>query len=816
MTRRSAALACALALLAPRALAAQSPVRPHLEWRTVRTEHFDLHYPAELAEWTAELAGRMEGVHAAVSRLVGSAPRERITVIAEDPSGQANGSAISVLSGPVIHVWPTPPDPRSVLGNNRGAAEQLMVHEYAHVAHLTRPSRNPRDESRRFFMISPRGPLGRKTPRWVREGYATYVEGKLTGSGRPYGVYRPTVLRQWALEGKLPTYAQLSASSGFQGGAMAYLAGSAFLEWLVEKRGEESLVHLWRRLSARQPRTFEDAFAGVYGDAPADLYDRFTVEVTGRALEARLALARGGIVAGDTVQRLRGGTADPALSPDGRHLAVVLRAGGDGPGRVVVWRTAEEAGDSAEARARARLLARDPEDVPPSRAYPRPRRAVATLLPVRGRGHDEPRFLPGGEEILVTRQEPLGDGAFRPDLFAWSWRRGTVRRITRGASVRDADPSPDGRSAAAVQCLGGVCSLARVDLATGAVATLARGAPNTVFHRPRWSPDGSWIAVSVQERGRWRLARVDPATGSRAYLDPEDGASRYEPAFLPGGAELVAVSERGGVANLEVLDPETGAVRPLTRVTGAAVAPAPDPATGSVYFLSLHAQGYDLGRVHPDSLELGEAVPLPARLAPAAPRVPAAPADTFARAVVPPSRPYGAGPRGYRVLPQAWGDADGFGGGVALLSQDPVGRLTWLAQGAYGERDSWRGGSLRATWRGWRPALGAEAFAVRQAPSAGADLAGGLLDAEYAGAALSAVHSRQGSTLTQRAGAGASLGRLELAAGRWEAPEGGGLARALAWADYSVSGLRAGLLNGGVGVHGSVGRTGDETWWRGT
>ena len=35
---------------------------------------------------------------------------------------------------------------------------------------------------------------------------------------------------------------------------MRYLVGSAFLEWLVERKGDESLPHLWRRMSARVDR----------------------------------------------------------------------------------------------------------------------------------------------------------------------------------------------------------------------------------------------------------------------------------------------------------------------------------------------------------------------------------------------------------------------------------------------------------------------------------------------------------------------------------------------------------------------------------
>ncbi|HEX5726777.1 MAG TPA: hypothetical protein VFX98_14975, partial [Longimicrobiaceae bacterium] len=367
MTRRLlSALLLAAALAAPGAAAAQVFTRPFLEWRTVRTEHFEVHFPAAMSAWTLDVVSRLEAVHQEVSALVGYAPGRRVTVVVEDPSNQSNGFAFSFLDAPAIALWPTPPDPRSQIGSNRGFAEQLVVHEFAHVAHLTRPTRNPRQRLITRLLPVKIGPVSNRTPRWVREGYATWVEGKLTGSGRPHGVLRAAMLRQWALEGRLPTYEQLNATGGFLGGSMAYQAGSAFLEWLAARRGEESLVHLWRRLSARQPRAFAEAFAGVYGGSPQQLYGLFTVEVTARALEAREVLAEaGGVVEGDTVQRLAWGTGDPAVSPDGAHMAVVLRGAPPAPSRVVVWKTADEPReDSATLAARRRLLERDPEDVP--------------------------------------------------------------------------------------------------------------------------------------------------------------------------------------------------------------------------------------------------------------------------------------------------------------------------------------------------------------------------------------------------------------------------------------------------------------------
>ncbi|HET6361071.1 MAG TPA: hypothetical protein VFH11_03340, partial [Gemmatimonadota bacterium] len=230
-------------LLVPTAARAQPPVRPTADWRTVETAHFVVHYPAELAAWTEPMVRRLEAIHDAVSGAVGFEPGGRTTMIVDDPTGQANG----ISFGPVIYLWPTPPGPTSEIGENRGWSEMLTVHEYAHSAHLTRPTRNPLDRVLYSLFPFPVQPLAVRTPRWAIEGYATYLEGKLTGSGRPHGTWRPAVLRKWALEGRLPRYDELNRTGAEWEGSMAYLAGSAFVEWLVDRKGEDALRDLWAR-----------------------------------------------------------------------------------------------------------------------------------------------------------------------------------------------------------------------------------------------------------------------------------------------------------------------------------------------------------------------------------------------------------------------------------------------------------------------------------------------------------------------------------------------------------------------------------------
>ena len=103
--------------------------RPSLEWMTVRTRYFEVHYPAPMAEWVQDLTTRLDTVHDAVSALVGYAPHRRITVIVEDPISQANGFANAPIDDPLMVLWPTPPDPAGMLGTYRDWPELLAGHE---------------------------------------------------------------------------------------------------------------------------------------------------------------------------------------------------------------------------------------------------------------------------------------------------------------------------------------------------------------------------------------------------------------------------------------------------------------------------------------------------------------------------------------------------------------------------------------------------------------------------------------------------------------------------------------------------------------
>lgn len=766
MRSRLPLLAVVLVLVSS-AAAGQAPWE---DWRTIETAHYRIHYPAPFETWARHAAESIESIHERVTGLVGYAPGPRIDIVISDPLADANGEAIPYLDRPRIVLWTSPPQAETGLSDFKDWMTLLATHEVAHVVHLTRPrNRSPRWLER--LSPAPFGPLAIGSPRWVSEGYATLVEGALTGSGRPASSFRAMVLREFALEGKLPAYGALSGTAGWLGGSMAYLAGSAYLEWLAA-RSPEALPKLWKRMASRRGGSFDDAFRAVFAESPRDLYGRFTADVTARAVAEAKRIEAAGLVEGERWQRLRGGTLAPQVSADGKRL-LVRRDPSPSESELAVWEIGEteEERQAAERRARrdAELL-RDPDEVVDVPESPRPRTPPWRLPRENGYSAADPRFLPRGESVLFARRAPDAEGVLRWDLYRWEYTAGRVERVTHLADVRDADPDPAGAFAIGVRGRYGFSELVRVDLATGAVAALdvpqSAGDTWRVWAHPRVSPEGSRVAALLHREARWRLV-VLPAEGGDPVELPLGGAPQGPPAWSADGARLWVATDAGGIWNLVEVDATGGRpASPKTHVTGGAFAPAPAPDGRSVYFLSLTAAGVDLRR-----LDLAQAPPAgvvsgpggdDAGAFPLLPPLVSEPPPPFAAAAPPEPRPYDAWTE-LTVRPLVNFVLGPSGNSVQLGADagDVVGRLHAFAAGSIGNAVGPRGGAGGLAWRRLPVALSAQAFTAIEKPGGQGLAPRPDLDAQRTGGWLAAEWGRPYSWGRVSAEAGGGGTRVE-------------------------------------------------------
>lgn len=180
-------------------------------------------------------------------------------------------------------------------------------------------------------------------------------------------------------------------------------------------------------------------------------------------------------------------------------------------------------------------------------------------------------WSPKGDEILfVSNREADPDRVFNYDVFAVSIARQTVRRITNTkASEHHPVWSPDGASIAMLATTRPLTSSETTMEDTHvwvmkADGSLRREIGAVIDNRqgpPRWSADGAWIYVTVQERGDVRLYRLPSAGGAPEVVAPpaaergtvgswsvaKDGTVAFE-MTTPGSPSELYVREAGGAA----------------------------------------------------------------------------------------------------------------------------------------------------------------------------------------------------------------------------------------------------------------------------
>jgi len=688
--KRSLGVVALLALAV--AARAQSP---SADWRTLSTPHFRVHFPAQYEAWSTRAASRLEGIREAVVKEVGYDPAQVIDVVITNPAAAANGYAWPLLDAPRIVLFAQAPGPDDQIGGFSNWIDLLAVHEVTHIVHMLRPSRNP---ARRIVerVVLPLNPITLDAPRWVLEGYATVVEGRLTGAGRPSSTIRAVILRKWAMSGRLPSYSQLNSDTRFLGMSMAYLAGSAFLEWLEARSGPESLRRLWARMTARQKRSFNEAFIGVFGESPSRLYGQFAAELTASAVVVNRASE---LREGELWQETTRGSGDPAVSPDGSLIAVVVREQRK-PATLKIWSTLPQDEEERKFQKRlAKILERDPHDFPPLRKKPLPRKPIHMLTRPDGGDIESPRWTRDGKSIVYSHRQPDREGFLHYDLFRWTPQSGQNERLTHLADVSEADPFPDGRSAIAVRSRIGFSQLVIVDLESGHIRAVTEPSIERVYSHPRIHADGKRVVYVVNEDSQWQLRECEALDcgGSPPLSRSFGNASSPE----WSGDDIVATFSRGGFAEIYRND------RPLTRSSGGAFQPAPS-IDGRLFFMALEPDGFVVRVIDPKE-PAAEPPPFDRALVPALPPEPGQ-ATRFESATLPPAKPYGIGRQELTWLIGEQRAVSQSAAEIGFRLGDLIGRLDTLALASFGSKDGQRGVAIATAWRRWPVSVSAHVF----------------------------------------------------------------------------------------------------------
>jgi phenylpyruvate tautomerase PptA (4-oxalocrotonate tautomerase family) len=658
------AMLAILAILAmPCASFANNRYEPGLRFRTLSTDHFDVHYHQGEETQARRLAAIAEEVADRLAATLGR-PDSRVHVILVNQTDLPNGWATPVPYN-VMEITAASPAGDSEIGNTSDWLRLVFTHEYTHIVHLSR-RRGWIGGLHRVFGRVPLAYPNLFLPAWQIEGLAVYEESARTGAGRlPAPDFRQIVDRAAAEGGFEPLDRANGGLIDWPAGAAPYAYGGYFQQYLAAKYGEESLRRLADATAGRLPFFGSGAYRTVFGRSLGDLWREF-------AEDSRRRAAR------DTTTATR-------VTRQGFNIDA-LRFGSGG---------------------RLYYSAANPHGFPTLRQVS-PDGSLDRPVVRRFFGH---RTAVAGSVLVFDQLELSNNVGLQSDLYAVDAAGGAVTRLTYGERAGDPDVAPDGRTIVCTvqQADRRDLAMLRFDAAprrAGSPVTLVSG-PGADYASPRWSPDGRWIAAERRRAGiRSEIVRVDPRNGETRVLASVPGRRSVTPAWTPDGASVIFASDaEGGSFRIMRVDVSTGAIS-LLEGTGSASVRSPDvsPDGSTLAFIGYTAEGYDIFSVDLRSARWAEA-----RIVPAADGEPTV---IFIGPVAPENAAPTVTPRGYApwrtLAPTLWtpvveSDDGELVVGAATGAADVLGRQGYALQAGFTSsraRPDWR---VAYAYDRWRP-----------------------------------------------------------------------------------------------------------------
>ncbi|MGE3972932.1 MAG: hypothetical protein AB7F59_00245 [Bdellovibrionales bacterium] len=221
---------------------------PHIRWRTLQTEHFEIIFDADHPLLAQEVALQAERTYSLLVPVFQTAPSKTVIWI-YDRSDSPNGLA-TPFPRPMITLFPVLPTALDSIGHYDNWSQKLLIHEYTHILNME-PARGFLGPVRTLLgaIVRPNALL----PTWYLEGLAVEMETRFTSQGRLRSPLFAAMMRAMVLDN---TWNQSLASMNeimipsWPYGMRPYFWGSLLLHEIGKRKGVEAF------------RTLNDQYAG--------------------------------------------------------------------------------------------------------------------------------------------------------------------------------------------------------------------------------------------------------------------------------------------------------------------------------------------------------------------------------------------------------------------------------------------------------------------------------------------------------------------------------------------------------------------------
>ncbi len=559
-----------------------------LEWHTLSTPNFRIHYHGGLEQQAQRTASVAEQLEVLLLQWLGKPPGERTEIVLTDISDSSNGFA-NVLPYSAITLFVTAPDDLSILNDYDDWLPTLVSHEQTHIVHLNNVSGLPALVS---TILGKQTAPNQLQPHWLLEGLAVYAESRLSSGGRLRSTLFDMYLRADVLENNFATIDQIThVPRRWPGATVWYLYGGKFVEFIANTYGESVFATMMADTGDDVvPFAVNRPVHRATGRTYVELYSAFKAAEERRFREQVVAVEARGRREGRRLTFHGRSTSAPRFVPERCWGSLGI----SGPA-VIYFRD-----DGHDASGFAVIPTLDATGATSSDLVARSYGGSASFTPTC--------------DLLLQSNAPSRRQYYFNDLFLqWfsnhssaskhgtrsprGWESGRLR-LTTGRRARDPDMSHDGRNVVYVTDRAGTTTLRIADfIADGKIENERALVPSRrdeeVF-TPRFSPDDRYVAYSTWTRGGYRDLRVFDRQTNTLNSFWKDRSIDQEPSWSPDGRWLYFSSDRGGISNIFALELATGHLSQVTNVVTGAFSPEISPDGQKLVYVGYNSGGFDL------------------------------------------------------------------------------------------------------------------------------------------------------------------------------------------------------------------------------
>ncbi len=572
---------------------AQFDPNPQLEWRTIETAHFYVHYHLGTERTANTVAKIAEEIYGPITSLYQWTPKDKTSWIINDESDYSNGA--TDYYGNRIEIASSNLD--FDLRGTHDWLRNVITHEFTHVIQVPSAMKFSQKVPSIYFQFlnyeKERRPdvlygypntiisypfAGSVVPAWYAEGTAQY-QRQQTGYDFWDG-HRDMILRMRTLDNKLLTWEEMGqfASSTTYKAESIYNAGFNLIRYIAATYGEDKLREISGYMGRVTDLNIDGAFKSAIGKSGKDLYNEWKAFLQ-RDYTERVKDLKTNLVEGDQIAKVGFANYFPEYSPNGKKIAYLSNKEYD-YGATSLWIHYIDGKKDDE-----QLIA-----------------GVASSF----------SWSPDGKKILFSRRnKPTIHEKSIFDIYEYDIAKKDETQVTFGLRAHSPAYSYDGKNICFADNHDGTQNLYVASNPNGKkikeVKQITNFKSGEQIYAPKWSPDGSIIVFDYSRNDSRGIAKIDVNTGSIEFLFQSDSADFRSPVFSRDGSALFFASDMTGIYNIYKYDWLNEAKAPdvmqrqnnlkqITNCLGGAFMPDVD-SLGNLTFASWQSEGYKINQI---------------------------------------------------------------------------------------------------------------------------------------------------------------------------------------------------------------------------